>query len=156
LKDYLDKNEIKYKLHKHIAVFRVIESKKIHEKISGLHCKTLFLKDNNENFYLVGMPAEKKLCTKSLKRHLGVKKINFGSPNELKLKTGLVPGSVSIFGIINSDKDVGIVIDKIVWESEIVGFHPNVNTETLEISHSDLKKYYESLNCKKNILNISI
>ena len=59
---------------------------------------------------------------------------------------GLTPGSVSPFGLIN-DKDhkVKIVIDKEIWDSDFVSFHPNVNTETLELSGMDFHKYIESL-----------
>lgn len=155
LKDYLDKNEIKYKLHKHIAVFRVIESKKIDEKIPGLHCKTLFLKDNNENFYLVGMPAEKRLNTKQLRKHLGVRKLYFASSEELLEKLKVVPGSVSIFGMINNkNQDVMLILDKEVWTAESVGFHPNINTETLEIKHIDLERYYKLLKCEKEVIEL--
>ena len=31
--------------------------------------------------------------------------------------------------------------NKIVWESEYVSFHPNINTETLEITKDDFHKY---------------
>ena len=47
-----------------------------------------------------------------------------------------------------------LIIEKEVWDAEIVGFHPNVNTETLEIRHDDLERYYNSLNNRKEILEL--
>ena len=40
LKKYLDVQNIEYELYEHDAVFTVEESKKLKEKISGMHCKT--------------------------------------------------------------------------------------------------------------------
>ena len=38
----------------------------------------------------------------------------------------------------------------------IVGFHPNINTSTLELKHEDLKKFYDSLKAEKYILELPI
>src|SRR3989344_8760170 len=155
LKEYLEKNKINYVRHKHKAVSTVAESGKDENilKIPGLHCKTLFLKDDKGGFYLVGLPAHKRLDIKKLEKHLEVKKLKFGSAEELKEKTNLAPGSVSIFGAVYSG-DVALILDKEVWDAEIVGFHPNVNTETLEIKHVGLERYYNSLNNRKEILEL--
>ena len=49
---------------------------------------------------------------------------------------------------------VKLILDKEVWGADIVGFHPNVNTSTLEIKHEDLKKFYNSLDCEKEIVEL--
>ena len=154
LAKYLEDNEVNYVLHKHAAVSTVAESSGNEEigKIPGLHCKTLFLKDDKGGFYLIGLSAHKRLDIKKLERHLKVKKLKFGLPDELD-RFGLVPGSVSIFGAIYSS-DIVLILDKEVWDAEIVGFHPNVNTETLEIGHGGLEKYYNSLANKKEIVEL--
>ena len=154
LKNYLKKHGILYKEYQHPAVFTVQESRKLKKKIPGLHCKTLFLKDNFGKFYLVGMPAEKMLDSKIFRNLLGIKKVRFGSPEELKTIIGLVPGGVSIFGMVNAKKGVVLVLDKEVWSAESIGFHPNVNTSTLVLKHKDLKKFYDSLNCEKDVLEL--
>ena len=155
LEEYLEKNRVNCILHRHTAVFTVAESSKNEEirNIPGLHCKTLFLKDDKGRVYLVGLPAHKRLDIKKLEKHLEVKKLKFGSAEELKEKTNLAPGSVSIFGAVYSG-DVALILDKEVWDAEIVGFHPNVNTETLEIKHVGLERYYNSLNNRKEILEL--
>ncbi len=155
LKEYLNRYEVIYILHEHEPTFTVEQSRKVKKNIPGMSCKTLFLKDDKNQFYLVGMDANKKLDTKSLKKYLGVKKIYFASEEELKEETGLVPGSVSIFGMINTKNNkVKLILTLDVWDSEIVGFHPNINTETLEIKHKDLERFYDSLNCEKEIVDI--
>ena len=156
LKEYLDKHGIKYTEHRHKEVFTVAESTKLKKKIPGLHCKTLFLKDNKGKFYLVGMPAEKRLDVKKLKMHFNVRKLHFASEKELKEEVNLLPGSVSIFGAIYVKyKRVILIIDDEVWKADITGFHPNINTSTLEIKHNELKKFYEGLECEKEIMRLS-
>ena len=155
LEKYLNENEIKYIEHRHKPVFSVEESRGLKKNVPGLHCKTLFLKDDKGRFYLVGMPAEKMLDSKNFRKHFHVKKIRFGTPEELKEKVNLVPGSVSIFGAIYiQDNEVKLIIDKDVWESDKVGFHPNINTATLEVKHGDLERFYNSLKCDKEIVKL--
>ena len=150
LSKYLAENNIKYKEYKHKAVFTVSESNELKKNIPGLHCKTLFLKGSNEKFYLIGMPAEKRLDIKNLRKRLEVKKLHFASAEELWQKLKLKPGSVSIFGVVNDkNKEVMFILDKDVWDAEIVGFHPNENTSTLVLKHEDLEKFYNSISNNK-------
>lgn len=155
LDKYLEKHGIKYKEFKHEAVFTVNESKELKKEIPGLHCKCLFLKSSSGDFYLVGMPALKRLDIKNLRKNFNVRKLNFGTEKELFEKLGLKPGSVSIFGMINNfERDVTLILDKEVWNSEEVGFHPNINTSTLVLKHRDLEKYYNSLKHNKMVLDL--
>ncbi len=153
LKEYFEKHNIHYKIHEHPAVFTVAESKFLKSKIPGMHTKSLFLKDDNGKFYLVCMNAFKRLDIKSLQNSLSVKKLRFASSEELKKELNLTPGSVSIFGMIYSTSTT-LIIDQEVWDSEIVGFHPNINTSTLEVSHKDLDKFCKTLETKKLILKL--
>lgn len=150
LNRYLKKHNINYVEYNHQAVFTVEESRDLKKEIPGLHCKTLFLKDNFGKFYLFGLPGEKKLDSRKFRKLVGAKKIRFGTKEELKSEVDLVPGSVSIFGVVNSDTVV-LVLDKEVWDAKKVGFHPNLNTSTLVLEHEDLKKFYDSLRNKKYI-----
>jgi hypothetical protein len=51
-------------------------------------------------------------------------------------------------------KNTILLIDKEVWEAKAVGFHPNINTATLVIDNENLKRYCNSLNCKKEVIEI--
>lgn len=155
LRAYLEKRGISYVLHVHKPVFTVEQSRGDEniKKIPGLRTKNLFLKDERNNFYLVCMPGERRLDIKKLKAVLNAGEIHFSSPEELKKELDLTPGSVSIFGMINA-KDVFLIIDEEVWQAEITGFHPNVNTQTLEIKKMDLHRFVDSLNCKKLIIKL--
>jgi Ala-tRNA(Pro) deacylase len=151
LKTCLDSLKISYKIHEHPAVFTVAESRELLKNKSYLHTKSLFLKDENGRFYLVCLPAEKRLDIKFLAKHLSVRKLYFASPEELKDELNLTPGSVSIFGMIYAKK-VFLILDSDIWEARVSGFHPNINTSTLEIDHSNLEKFINSLKSEKEIV----
>jgi Ala-tRNA(Pro) deacylase len=153
LEEYLKKHNIQYTEHQHRAVFTVAESREIKKSIPGISTKSLFLKDDKKNFYLVCMPGEKRLNIKSLRQRLNAKKLQFASPSDLMGHLHVSPGSVSIFCMIHPE-DVKLIIDKEVWEAERSGFHPNINTATLEIDHENLEKFYHSLPGEKKILDL--
>ena len=155
LKSYLDNLGVQYKEHKHPAVFTVEEHHKISSSLPEmLHTKNLFLKDNKNSLFLVCMYANKQLDLRSLKEKLNAKKkLSFASPDLLKEHLSLTPGSVSIFGMIHA-KNVKLIVDKQVWDAQVVGFHPNINTSTLELSHEDLERFYNSLKAEKEIINL--
>ena len=153
LEKYLKNNNIGFVKYEHRAVFTVSESKELKKSIPGMHCKCLFLKDDAEQFYLIGMPAEKRLDIKNLIKEFGVRKLHFASAEELWSKLKLKPGSVSIFGIVNnSHKNVFFILDKEVWNAGAAGFHPNINTSTIVLKHEDLERYYDSVKNKKRVI----
>ncbi|MDO8508450.1 MAG: prolyl-tRNA synthetase associated domain-containing protein [Nanoarchaeota archaeon] len=153
LKQYLQKHHINYEKYDHPPVFTVEQSKKIKLNIPGIHTKNLFLKDENSAFYLICMPAEKRLNILSIRKKFNLKKLQFASPLELKSQLNLTPGSVSPFGMIYSTS-VYLIIDKKIWLAEKTGFHPNINTSTIVLTHDNLKKFYNSLKVKKEVLEL--
>src|SRR3990167_1830604 len=77
---YLEKHKINYKIHTHEAVFTVEEANKSSHKMPDVfHTKNLFLKDENNKFFLVCMNAFKRLDLKIFKEKINAKKkITFG------------------------------------------------------------------------------
>jgi Ala-tRNA(Pro) deacylase len=159
LQNYLKKHNIHYTEYKHPPFFTVKESRKLKQKIPGLHTKCLFLKglsnssEHSKVFYLIALPANKRLDTKSLRKKLKLKKLFFASPQELKKELNLTPGSVSIFALINSKKTT-LLMDKKIWYAKSSGFHPNINTSTLVLSKESLEKYYKSLKIEKEVIQL--
>jgi len=155
LDSYLKKISVNYELYKHPAVFTVAEAIKNKAEIPEVfHTKNLFLRDENKKFFLICMNAFKKLNLKSLREKLGAKKkLSFASPEQLKANLNLAPGSVSIFGMIYA-KNVALVIDKELWNAKKVGFHPNINSETIVLDRENLKKFVNSLRAEIKIFEL--
>ncbi|MBD3319120.1 prolyl-tRNA synthetase associated domain-containing protein [Candidatus Woesearchaeota archaeon] len=146
VKNYLQQHGITYTEHTHPAVFTVKESSIHCAHIPGLHCKNLFLQDRDTGqHYLVTLPAHTRLDIKALQKSLHVKKLTFGKEQDLQELLGLTPGSVSPLGLINdTNNKVIAIITKEVWDAPIVGFHPNINTSTLEVNKESFHKLMNS------------
>lgn len=79
---------------------------------------------------------------KKLAESLGENGLSFASPERLLKYLGVTSGSVTPFGLLNDeDHHVKLVIDENLWRHEIVHFHPNVNTATLELSRADMERF---------------
>jgi len=155
IKKYLKEKRINFKEFSHNPVYTVEDTKKegIYEKIKGIHSKNLFLKERkSRRFYLVVMQENKPLNIKELEEKLKYK-LKFANPENLKEILGLTPGSVSPFGLINDKINKTILlIDKDVWNADFVSFHPNINTETLQLSKENFHKYVNSLKNEMKII----
>jgi len=154
LRSYLEKFNVSYKTHHHKPVFTVKESDAIIKgEIPGRHTKNLFLEDEKGNFYLVCMDAYKRLDIKSLRKRLNAGKLQFASAQKLKQELDVTPGSVSIFCMINASK-TKLVLDSQLWNADVLSFHANINTESLELDHKNLERFYNSISMDKEITEL--
>lgn len=142
----LDRLGIAYVRHEHPPVATVDEAEKHWVGLKGTHCKNLFLRNYKGNHhYLVIAPITRGIDLKRLNALLGEDRLSFGSPERLRRWLGLEPGSVSPFGLINDEtRHVQVVCDETLRSSSALGFHPNVNTATLEIAFADFEKFLAS------------
>lgn len=156
VEEYLESRGIQYTKHTHPAVYTCEEAEKHCAHIPGISSKNLLLQDEKkQRFILLIIPDYKRADLKSLAPIFGVKKLSFASPETLLRLLSLTPGSVSPFGLINdTDKQVELIIDRDVWASPIVTFHPNDNTATLELSREMFEKYLNSLGVKAGVLEL--
>lgn len=137
--EFLAKLDISYEKMEHRPVATSIEAKFIEEAMDGNGAKNLFLKDKNCNYYLYVLKSNKKADLKSLASFLNCSKLQFANEGELKKYLQLMPGSVSLLGIINDNKSVIVIIDKELVNDRLL-LHPNINTATLAIDFVDILK----------------
>jgi Ala-tRNA(Pro) deacylase len=139
----LERLGIPYVRHEHPPVFTVEDADKYWAELRGTHCKNLFLRNKKGNHhYLVVAPTSRAIDLRALNRILDEDRLSFGSPERLKRCLGLEPGSVSPFGLINdAGKDVRVVLDEDLKNSRFLGFHPNINTATLDIPFADFERF---------------
>jgi len=141
--DELDILGIPYVRHEHPPVATVEEAEKHWADLKGTHCKNLFLRNYKGNrHYLVIAPVTRGIDLRRLNAALGEDRLSFASPERLRRWLGVEPGSVSPFGLINDGTHhVRVVCDEALRSSAALGFHPNVNTATLEIAFADFEKF---------------
>lgn len=153
--DYLDNLDVKYDVVNHPAAFTTEEADKYIEGMEGIPSKTLFMAGKKDrNFYLFIMDEKKRLDIKKLSNLIG-DRLHFGKEDDLKRKMGLVPGMVSLFGLLNNkEHDIKVYIDKDVTLEKLITFHPNDNRATIFISVSDMFKVLEDLDYDYKILDL--
>jgi Ala-tRNA(Pro) deacylase len=142
----LDKLGIPYVRREHPPVATVEEAEKHWAGLQGTHCKNLFLRNYKGNrHYLVIAPVTRGIDLKRLTTDLDEDRLSFASAERLKRWLGVEAGSVSPFGLINDETHhVQVVCDTALKSSVALGFHPNVNTATLEITLADFERFLAS------------
>ena len=138
--DYLDKLGITYRRADHDTADTMEACVEIDAALGTKMCKNLFLCNRQKtDFYLLLMPAEKPFKTKELSGQLGVARLSFASGEDMEALLGLLPGSVSVLGLINdTDMRVRLLIDEDLLSENELGCHPLVNTSSLAISMKDV------------------
>lgn len=144
--DALKALNIDFKVYEHPPVYTVEDCDKLDFEFEGVGCKNLFLKDNNgKKHYLVVVEDHKRVDLNKLSEDYDLGRVGFASANRLMKYLGLLPGSVSPFGLINDTKgEVIVIVDKSLLSESLLTFHPNVNTATVELKTDDFVKFLES------------
>jgi len=151
---YLQSKQIVYTLHEHPAVYTCEEAEVHCADIPGLACKNLFLRNRKgDKYFLIILPAHKRADLKKIGKIIGDDKIRFASAEKLNEILGLTAGSVSPFGLINdTDHHAIVYVDRDVYDADVVGFHPNKNTATLELTGIMFRKFLTEIGHDVHIL----
>ena len=150
----LSKNNYSYSLHKHEPLFTVQDSINKRGKIDGAHSKNLFLKNKQNKFFLFSCLETTKIELKKLSKNLNLGNISFAKEEYLKKHLGVLPGSVTPFGLLNdSDQKIEFYLDKAFLAEKSVNFHPLVNTSTVNLAVGDFISFLIENKKKVNIFN---
>ena len=152
----LNKLHIQYEKIEHPPLFTCEDNEKYKIKFDAIVCKNFFIRNSNKSqYYLVVLPLKKRVDLKFLQMLLGEKRLSFGNENVLEEKLGIKSGAVSIFNIINlKDKDIMFILDEDILKYKKVGFHPNINTETVIFNPQEIHKIFECYNVKYKFIEI--
>ena len=141
---FLDAHDIAHMTVEHAATFTVEEGRDLKASMPGGHSKNLFMKDKDGTLVLVSAWAESQLRLNQLHKLIGTRRLSFASAELMLDCLGVVPGSVTAFGLMNDkQKRVRFVADAALIGFDTVNFHPLVNTATTAISQADLRRFVE-------------
>ncbi len=130
----------------HPAVFRVEEGLELKAAMPGAHTKNLFLKDRKGRLWLVSARQDTEIDLKALPRVIGADRLSFGNEGLMWETLGVRPGSVTALGLINDpDHRVTFVLDRALWEADIVNFHPLTNTATTGLPQAAFRAVLKAL-----------
>lgn len=112
-----------------------------------LRCKNLFFRDNHgKNHYLVIFNYYKKIDIKKLQDITGRGSMTMASGWRLEKYLGLKPGFISIFGLLNDERNhVKVIIDKELKQENELSFLPNTEGGSfISLIFNDLLKFLEA------------
>lgn len=136
---------IAYKLYQHPPAPTIEEARKYWKDIEAAHCKNIFFRNHKGNrHYLVIIEHTANLAIHDLEKRLKQGKLSFASEKRMKKYLGLLPGSVSPFGLINdTENHVHLFLDEHLKNAKTISFHPNLNTYSVVIAFEDFMRYLD-------------
>lgn len=168
---FLEENGIAYKTHHHPPLPTIELALEYWKEIDSTHCKNLFFRNHKGNrHYLVIFECHKELDIHSLEKSLHQGKLSFASAERMERCLDLLPGSVSLFGLI---RDIGLAevsedgavnilqegvaakelfenghrvklyLDADLRDAERLSFHPCDNTASTVISNADFHRFLD-------------
>ncbi|MBJ7448269.1 MAG: prolyl-tRNA synthetase associated domain-containing protein [Brevundimonas sp.] len=138
---WMAEHHIAQTTHDHPAVYRVEEGQALKAAIPGAHTKNLFLKDRKGRLWLISARQDTVIDLKRAPALIGSDRLSFGNETLMWETLGVRPGSVTALGLINdTDRRVSFVLDRALWEADIVNFHPLTNTATTALEQAALRK----------------
>jgi Ala-tRNA(Pro) deacylase len=153
---YLEELGIATTTVEHPPLFTVEQSQALRGEIAGGHTKNLFLKDKKDAVFLVVADEDAEVDMKSLHKRIGSARLSFGKPGLLAELLGVVPGSVTPFGVINDRaRRVSVVLDAGLLRHGKLNFHPLENTATTTIAPDDLTKFLCATGHEPRILAVT-
>lgn len=118
--------------------------------IPGCAMKNLFLRDKKKNFFLVSALVDSVAPLKDLPLKGKQGSLKFANEKELLANLGLLPGSVTPFGLLSDASNrVAYYCDQAVWCKERnasgqVNFHPNSCDATVALHVQDFIDFMET------------
>ena len=145
--EYLKENGIEHSWYTHNEA-PTIEIARTQWRADGSkHCKNLFFRNHKGNrHYLVVLDCECDLNIHDLEQRLHQGKLSFASPQRMEKFLGLMPGSVSPFGLINdTENHVHLFLDENLKNEKLLSFHPNDNRATVVIAQEAFMRYLQGV-----------
>jgi Ala-tRNA(Pro) deacylase len=142
---------------RHPPLYTVADSQALRGEIAGAHTKNLFLKDKKDNFFLVTVGEDATVDLKQIHQLIGAaSRVSFGRPEMLMELLGVLPGAVTVFGVINDTAGrVKLVLDEDLMRHEVINGHPLTNEATTSIAARDLLRFVEATGHDAAILKVS-
>ncbi len=154
---FLDGLGIATRTFEHPPLFTVEQSRALRGEIAGGHTKNLFLKDKKDNYFLLTVGEEAQVDLKQVHHAIGAaSRVSFGRPEMLMELLGVVPGAVTVFGLINdTQRRVKLFLDAALMEHETINAHPLTNEATTQIARADLLRFIAATGHEPTILKLS-
>jgi Ala-tRNA(Pro) deacylase len=145
--EFLRQHDITFEMYEHPEAPTIDIAREYWHADGSKHCKNLFFRNHKGNrHYLVVFDCEQSLAIHDLEHRLRQGKLSFASEQRMMRCLGLMPGSVSPFGLINdAGSEVHLFLDANLREYPSLSFHPNDNTATVVITQEMFARYLDAV-----------
>ena len=145
--EFLRQHDIVFEMYEHPEAPTIDIAREYWHADGSKHCKNLFFRNHKGNrHYLVVFDCEQSLAIHDLEHRLRQGKLSFASEKRMMRCLGLMPGSVSPFGLINDTQgEVHLFLDANLREYPSLSFHPNDNTATVVITQEMFARYLDAV-----------
>ena len=153
----LNELKIPFDIVEHPPAHTTEEADAFIEGYEGVRTKSMFLTNKKKTaFYLLIMDDGKRLDFEEFREIAGAKRLKMASAESSVEKLNLVPGVISMFGLLdNPEKDIKVYFDKEILAEPILTFHPNVNTKTIFVKTEDILRFMDLLDYPYEIIELS-
>ena len=137
--DCLRDHHIDFEITDHAPLFSMDDKPNVELPYPEWDAKNLFIRDHKrEHYYLITVRGSKRVDLKQFRKDHKLKKISFGSEEELWDILKIKPGHVSPFCLLHDeDCKVHYYIDA-DYIDNLIGIHPNQNNATVWLQGKDL------------------
>lgn len=146
---------ISFEVTEHEAVYTMEDLAQVNLSHPEAEAKNLFVRDDKkQHYYLITVPGDKRVDLKLFQKQQGLRKLSFGSAEDLIALLKLTPGAVTPLGLLNDeDHRVELYLDK-SFENRLISIHPNENTATICLQTNDLVQILTNSGCIVHITDI--
>lgn len=153
---FLDERGIASTTYGHPAIFTVDQGRDLKIAMPGAHTKNLFLKDRKGRLWLISARQDTMIDLKGAPRLIGSDRLSFGNETLMWETLGVRPGSVTALGLINdTDRRVTFVLDRRLWEADVVNFHPLTNTATTGMKQAAFRAFLTAMGREPLLIDFS-
>lgn len=152
---HLSALEIPFEVTEHGAVYTMEDLAQIPLPHPEAEAKNLFVRDDKkQHYYLITVPGEKRVDLKVFQKQHGLRKLSFGSAEDLLALLNLIPGAVTPLGLLNdTDHRVELFLD-CDFNDRLICVHPNDNTASICLQTQDLIRVLTRQGCEVHLTNI--
>lgn len=145
---YLTASGVPFEVTEHQAVYTMEELAQIPMAYPEAEAKNLFVRDDKkQHYYLITVPSDKRVDLKLFQKQQGLRKLSFGSAEDLQNLLGLTPGAVTPLGLFNDPEHrVELYLD-MSFQGRLISVHPNDNTATMCLQSDDLVQLLTKQGC---------
>jgi prolyl-tRNA editing enzyme YbaK/EbsC (Cys-tRNA(Pro) deacylase) len=132
LHEKLSRAGVGFRLWRHEPVFTSEQAAAVRGVPLSSGAKALVVK-GGDAFYLLVLPADRKLDSKRAKQALGVKELRFATREEVMKLTGLEPGAIPPFGSLF---DLPTVCDPALGANPSINFNAGDHAVSMSLTYA--------------------